>query len=87
RFIHTIPYPEWIKIIILVIGFTVISHTLYLHVVTYFSVTRISLLTGLEPVLSIVFSWLLFSEVPNLYIYLGGIPILAVVWYESFRLK
>ena len=85
--IHTIPYSEWLKLIILVIGFTVISHTLYLHMVSSFSVTTVSLLTGLEPVISIILSWLIFGEIPSLFIYLGGIPILAVVVYESFRLK
>ena len=87
KHLHTIPDTEWIKLVILVIGFTVISHTLYLHVITTFSVTTVSLLTGLEPVIAIFLSWLLLGEVPSLYIYLGSVPILAVVFYESFRLK
>ncbi|MDC1516325.1 DMT family transporter [Cyclobacteriaceae bacterium] len=69
-----------------ILGFvtTAVGHTLFVRSFKYFSVTTVSIMSNLTPVLGIGWGMIFLSEMPNKDIYIGGSVILLVTLVEIF---
>lgn len=76
---------QWEALLGLVLITTVIGHTMFINSFKHFSITTISILSGIQPVYGILIGALLLSELPAWPTIFGGILILASVVVESVR--
>ena len=69
-----------------ILGFvtTAVGHTLFVRSFKYFSVTTVSIMSNLTPILGIGWGMIFLSERPNKDIYIGGSVILLVTLVEIF---
>lgn len=75
-------------LILMAIASQIIGHTSLNWGLKYFSPTTISLLILFEPVISSLFAWWLFKEVPTLFVIIGGFILLLGVGYSLiFRIN
>ena len=72
-------------LVLLGVVFTALSHSLYINGMKNVKAHTASIIASLEPIYGIVFAFLFFAEVPNLRTVIGGLIILGVAFYTSFR--
>lgn len=60
---------------------SVLGHTVYNYMVKYVSSTLISVSTLCEPIFASIMAMLIFREIPSIYTLLGGIIIMAGIFY------
>lgn len=71
NFIHALPYLLFIGIVIYVI-----SKIMWIEALHRISITKVSAMMGLVPMMTLLFAYLYLHEIPELYKILGIIPIL-----------
>ncbi|MFY0652867.1 MAG: EamA family transporter [Cyclobacteriaceae bacterium] len=76
---------EWPAVLILAIGTTAIGHTLYVNSFRYFTITAISIMSNLMPLLGIVMGIVILDQLPDRNIIIGGSLIMISVMIESIR--
>lgn len=76
---------QWKGLLALALLTTAIGHTLFLNSFKHFSITTVSILSGVTPVYGIIIGALLLTEIPSWPTIFGGILILASVLIESIR--
>lgn len=67
--------------------FTAISHSLFISSLKNINPHTASIISGLETPYSIVFSYLIFKEIPSVKTILGGCIILSVVFFTTLKEK
>lgn len=77
------PYPlnEFLLFIALAFFCSILGHTVYNYMVKYVSSTMISVSTLSEPIFASILALLIFKEIPSIYTLLGGIIIIAGIFY------
>lgn len=75
----------WLPIVMLGIMTTGIGHSLFVSSFKHFSISRVSILSGLQPLYGILLAILFLKEIPNMQTILGGCIILGIVIIESLR--
>ena len=77
------PYPikEYLLFFLLSFFSSILGHTVYNYLMKYFSSTLISVSTLSEPIFASFMAILVFKEIPSLYTIIGGIIILAGIYY------
>lgn len=77
------PYPpkEFMLFIALAFFCSILGHTVYNYMVKYVSSTLISVSTLSEPIFASMMAILIFKEIPSLYTLVGGIIIIAGIFY------
>lgn len=63
---------------------TSIGHTLFLNSFRYFSVSTVSIMSGIQPIFGIIIAMLFLSEIPAWRNWIGGALITITVIFESF---
>ena len=74
-----------ILIMLLGIVFTGIAHTLFLSALNYYSVSFVSLLACIQPLLGTVLGILIINEQPSFNVWVGGGLILGAVGYTTYK--
>lgn len=72
---------EFMLFIALAFFCSILGHTVYNYMVKYVSSTLISVSTLSEPIFASMMAMLIFNEVPSLYTLVGGIIIIAGIFY------
>ncbi len=72
----------YLYLILMAIASQIIGHTSLNWGLKYFSPTTISLLILFEPIISSLFAWWLFKEVPTLFVIIGAFILLLGVAYS-----
>lgn len=79
----------WLKdlslLCLLGVVFTGISHSLFIKGLKFIKPQTAGIISGLEPIYSIAFAFLVFGEIPGIREVMGGIIILGVVFYTTFK--
>lgn len=77
------PYPvrEFSLFFTLAFFSSILGHTVYNYLMKYFSSTLISVSTLSEPIFASLMALLIFMEIPSLYTIIGGIIIIAGIYY------
>lgn len=75
-------FTEWKNLLLLAFLTTVLGHSLFLHSLKFFSVTRASLISCAQPLYGIVLAALLLDEMPSTKTLMGGLIILIAVGVE-----
>lgn len=77
------PYPvrEFTLFFTLAFFSSILGHTVYNYLMKYFSSTLISVSTLSEPIFASLMALLIFMEIPSLYTIIGGIIIIAGIYY------
>lgn len=77
------PYParEFALFFTLAFFSSILGHTVYNYLMKYFSSTLISVSTLSEPIFASLMALLIFMEIPSLYTIIGGIIIIAGIYY------
>jgi drug/metabolite transporter (DMT)-like permease len=65
--------------------FTALAHSLYIASLKNIEATTASLVIALEPVYGVLAAWLLFAERPSLRTLFGGVLILGIGFFVSYR--
>ncbi len=78
---------DWYIIIILGVMVTAIGHTLFLKSFRNFSVTKSSIISCLQPPLSILLAYIFLQESPTVYTIVGGAIILTTIIIETLYNK
>lgn len=73
----------WLAIAGLIVGPQLLGHTLINMSLSDIDATTVSVAVMAEPVIAITLAWLLFSEVPSVFAYPGGVAILAGIYVVS----
>ncbi len=90
-FIYDIDIPkrvlggEWQPLLILAIATTAIGHTLFVRSLKYFTVSTVSIMSCLTPLLGTFLAFLFLEEVPTGQTFIAGSIILLTAGYESVR--
>ena len=72
---------EFLLFIALAFFCSILGHTVYNYMVKYVSSTMISVSTLSEPIFASVLALLIFREIPSIYTLIGGIIIIAGIFY------
>jgi drug/metabolite transporter (DMT)-like permease len=72
-------------LVVLGVVFTALAHTLFIQGLRGVKTQTAGIISSLEPVYGIVFAALLLAEIPTPRTLLGGMLILSVVLYSSWR--
>lgn len=85
----SIPWQSWLAIAYLVFISSVITLVAYLYALQHLPTGLVSIYAYMNPVVAIIFGWLLFNEKVSIYIAAGGAIALCGVYLvnETFRLK
>ncbi len=83
----TVSQNDWYIIIILGVMVTAIGHTLFLKSFRNFSVTKSSIISCLQPPLSILLAYMFLKESPTGYTIIGGVIILTTIIIETLYNK
>ncbi len=75
---------EWAWLLFMGIMTTAAGHTFYVSSLKQFSVTTASILSGILPILGIIWAYFLLREVPDQRVFIGGSIILSTVFIEAF---
>lgn len=77
------PYPvrEFSLFFTLAFFSSILGHTVYNYLMKYFSSTLISVSTLSEPIFASLMALLIFMEIPSVYTIIGGIIIIAGIYY------
>lgn len=89
-FIYEVKIPQiidgdWEALLILAILTTAVGHTLFVRSLKYFTVSTVSIMSCLTPLLGTILAFLILGEVPTGQTYIAGTIILATAGYESIR--
>ena len=76
---------QWQVLLALAVLTTAIGHTLFLMTFKHFTITTVSIISGIQPVYGILIGVIFLSEIPKGTTILGGILILSSVVIESVR--
>jgi len=76
---------HWIPILILGLFTTAIGHTLFVASFKNFSITVISILSTLTPLIGIFLGYFFLNEIPEGNVWVGGVLISIAVVVESFK--
>lgn len=76
---------NWIPFMILGLTTTAAGHTLFVLSFRHFSISTVSIISALTPLMGTFIGFLVLSEVPSGRTYIGGLLILATVIIESVR--
>lgn len=72
---------DWLGLAVLGVVFTALAHALFLFSLRVLPAQRVAVVTALEPVYGMAFAWLLFAQVPDARMWLGGaVIVLATLW-------
>lgn len=72
---------DWLGLGVLGVVFTALAHALFLFSLRVLPAQRVAVVTALEPVYGMAFAWLLFAQVPDARMWLGGaVIVLATLW-------
>jgi drug/metabolite transporter (DMT)-like permease len=75
-----IPWQSWAAISYLVIFGSIISFIAYLYALQHLSAEQTSIYAYINPIIAVIFGWLLFSERLTVFIGVGGIITLTGVY-------
>ena len=77
------PYPvrEFTLFFTLAFFSSILGHTVYNYLMKYFSSTLISVSSLSEPIFASLMALLIFMEIPSVYTIIGGIIIIAGIYY------
>ncbi len=76
---------EWHALLALGLITTAIGHTLFVVSFGYFSITTVSIISNLTPLLGIVLGYLFLDQIPNERVFIGGSIIMVSVMAESAK--
>jgi len=76
---------DLVLLILLGVVFTAVAHTLFISSMKSIKAKTASIIVCLEPVYGILAAIFIVSEIPDLKVILGGIAIIAIAFYVSFR--
>jgi drug/metabolite transporter (DMT)-like permease len=78
---------DMLKLIMLGVVFTAVSHSLFISSLKYLRTRIASIIACLEPVYGVMFALLLLKEVPGLRVVIGGVIIMIMALYITVRLE
>ncbi|MFC3852557.1 DMT family transporter [Salinispirillum marinum] len=76
---------DGLLLILLGLGFTALTHTLFAHTLRYLKAKTVSLVACIQPVYGTVYGALVLAAIPTLGTVIGGIIIVLAAVYESVR--
>ncbi len=82
---HEPIHHDWWALLLLGVFTTAVGHSLYIKSFSFFSITKVSILSGVQPVFGILMAFFLLNETPKFRTLIGGTIIIGLVIFESFR--
>src|SRR5262249_47785657 len=83
----SIPWQSWASIAYLAIFGSVISFIAFLYALQNLSAEQTSLYAYINPIVAVLFGWLIFSEKPTVFLAAGGIVTLYGVYLVNKAFK
>lgn len=78
---------NWMGLVALGILTTAIGHSLFISSFKYFSISKVSIISSMQPLFGITLAILFLNEVPDGRTFIGGMIIIGVVAIESLRIE
>ncbi len=76
---------DWLMLLLLGAISTATAHTLLSYSLKHLPAKSIAMISCLQPLFATLFAWLLLDETPTQAVVLGGLIIVSVALYESFK--
>ncbi len=76
---------NWLQLLVLGILTTAIGHTLFIMSFRHFSISKVSILSSIQPLFGIIIAFIFLNEIPNMNTFIGGTIIVSLVILESLR--
>ena len=77
----------WLALLYLIVFGSLIAYTAYVFVISKLPATQVSIYAYINPVVAVVFGWLLLSEKMNMIMVIGMIVTLAGVYLVNQEFK
>ena len=81
--VRGLPAAGWWLLIVLGLLGTSVAHTLYVVRLKTLAAKSVSLISCIQPVVAVLFAWLIIQEIPTVPVVIGGSMILFVALVES----
>lgn len=78
---------NWEALLALGLLVTAVGHSLFVSSFKYFSISKVSIISSLQPLIGIMLAFIFLHEIPSGRTLIGGAIILSVVLLESLRLE
>jgi drug/metabolite transporter (DMT)-like permease len=77
------PPRSWLVLAAVIAGPQLLGHTVFNGLLATVSATVVAVVTLAEPIGASLLAWLVFAEVPPVWLYVGALPVMAGVWLAT----